>query len=104
MQSFLAIRTENFLYVDKTKYAYDLVTQRQSFFLSRPRRFGKSVFLSTLKEVLLGKKELFEDLWIGKSDYKWPILPECRDLKEQRRLPACGTLLRRSECASSSHC
>src|SRR3990167_2709752 len=43
------------------------------FFLSRPRGFGKSVFLSTLKEILLGKKELFEELWIAERDYKWPF-------------------------------
>ncbi|MES2200246.1 MAG: AAA family ATPase [Chlamydiota bacterium] len=73
LQSFANIREFNCLYIDKTKYAYDLITQRQSFFLSRPRRFGKSVFISTLKEVLLGKKELFEGLWIASSDYGWPI-------------------------------
>ena len=73
IQSFINIREFNCLYVDKTKYAYDLIVQRQSFFLSRPRRFGKSVFISTLKEILLGKKELFEGLWIANSSYKWPI-------------------------------
>lgn len=74
IQDFSNIREFNYLYVDKTKYAHDLVIQRgQSFFLSRPRRFGKSVFVSTLKEILLGRKELFEGLWIKKSDYTWPI-------------------------------
>ncbi|MES2199336.1 MAG: AAA family ATPase [Chlamydiota bacterium] len=73
LQSFANIREFNCLYVDKTKYAHDLIVQRQSFFLSRPRRFGKSVFISTLKEILLGKKELFEGLWIARIDYKWPV-------------------------------
>ncbi len=73
LQSFSRLRALNCLYVDKTKYAHDLIVQEQSFFLSRPRRFGKSVFISTLKEILLGKKELFEGLWIDKSDYKWPV-------------------------------
>ena len=73
LQSFINIREFNCLYIDKTKYAYDLIVQRQSFFLSRPRRFGKSVFISTLKEILLGKKELFEGLWIAKSDYNWNV-------------------------------
>ena len=71
LQSFSSIREFNCLYIDKTKYAYDLIVQRQSFFLSRPRRFGKSVFISTLKEILLNKKELFKGLWISKSDYEW---------------------------------
>ena len=73
IQSFANIREFNCLYVDKTKYAHDLIVQRQSFFLSRPRRFGKSVFISTLKEILLGRKERFEDLWIEGSEYEWPI-------------------------------
>ncbi len=74
IQDFSNIRKFNYLYVDKTKYAHDLVIQQgQSFFLSRPRRFGKSVFVSTLKEILLGKKELFEGLWIAKSTYTWPV-------------------------------
>lgn len=71
LQSFKNIREFNCLYVDKTKYAHDLIVQNLSFFLSRPRRFGKSVFVSTLKEILLGKKELFKGLWIEKSDYSW---------------------------------
>ncbi|MES2199422.1 MAG: AAA family ATPase [Chlamydiota bacterium] len=73
LQSFSRLRALNCLYVDKTEYAHDLIVQEQSFFLSRPRRFGKSIFISTLKEILLGKKELFEGLWIVGSDYKWPI-------------------------------
>ncbi len=73
LQSFSKLRNLNCLYVDKTKYAYELIIQEQSFFLSRPRRFGKSLFLSTLKEILLGKRELFKDLWIATTDYKWPV-------------------------------
>jgi hypothetical protein len=73
LQSFKNIRDFNCLYVDKTKFAYDLVASRQNFFLSRPRRFGKSVFISTLKEILLGERELFKGLWIASSDYEWPV-------------------------------
>src|SRR3990167_3692139 len=73
IQSFSRLRALNCLYVDKTKYAHDLIVQGQSFFLSRPRRFGKSLFISTLKEILLGNKELFKGLWIEGSDYKWPV-------------------------------
>ena len=73
LQSFTNIRNFNCLYVDKTKYAHDLIVQRQNFFLSRPRRFGKSVFVSTLEEILLGNKGLFEGLWIAGSPYTWPV-------------------------------
>ena len=73
LQSFSKLRKLNCLYVDKTKYAYDLILQEQSFFLARPRRFGKSIFISTLKEILKGNKDLFEGLFIAKTDYTWPI-------------------------------
>ena len=71
LSTFKELRESNYLYVDKTQYAYDLITGGRRFFLSRPRRFGKSLFVSTLKEILLGKKELFEGLWIHSSDYQW---------------------------------
>jgi hypothetical protein len=59
------------LYVDKTEYAYKMITGGRRFFLSRPRRFGKSLFVSTLKEILTVNKSLFDGLWIGESDYQW---------------------------------
>jgi hypothetical protein len=65
------IREEGCLYVDKTKAAYNLITKGYRYFLSRPRRFGKSLFVSTLDEILRGNKELFKDLWIAQSDYTW---------------------------------
>ncbi|MBM3199146.1 MAG: AAA family ATPase, partial [Chlamydiae bacterium] len=71
LQSFSRLRETGCLYVDKTKFAYDLIRQQQSFFLARPRRFGKSLFVSTLKEILHGHKELFEGLFIADSDYIW---------------------------------
>ncbi len=54
----------NYIYVDKTQYIYRIVNQGGAFFLSRPRRFGKSLLVSTLKEIFLGNKELFKDCWI----------------------------------------
>jgi Predicted AAA-ATPase/PD-(D/E)XK nuclease superfamily len=56
------------VYVDKTELVHQLVTQGKYYFFSRPRRFGKSLLVSTLKSLFLGKKELFEDLWI---EDKW---------------------------------
>ena len=71
--------TENRVYVDKTKYIYNLITARDKkhfYFVSRPRRFGKSLFISTLKALFLGKKELFKECWIGKqNNYDWPEHP-----------------------------
>ncbi len=66
----------NYLYIDKTEYIYKLFKgYKHYYFLSRPRRFGKSLLLSTLKELFLGNKELFKDLWIYSSDYKWQEYP-----------------------------
>jgi len=73
IQSFDMLRAKNLVYVDKTEQIYDLVTGKRGyyFFLSRPRRFGKSLLVSTLKELFLGNKHLFESLWISNSDYGW---------------------------------
>jgi Predicted AAA-ATPase/PD-(D/E)XK nuclease superfamily len=64
IQTFEKIRTENFLYVDKTEQIHRLITSGDYFFLSRPRRFGKSLTLSTIRAIYEGKRELFENLWI----------------------------------------
>ena len=62
IQNFERLRTDGYLYVDKTEYLYDLVQRGAPCFLSRPRRFGKSLFLSTLRAYWEGKKELFTGL------------------------------------------
>lgn len=63
-QDFPSIINEGRVYVDKTRYAYELIESSKSNFLSKPRRFGKSLFISTLESIFLGKKELFEGLYI----------------------------------------
>ena len=68
VQSFEVLRKENCVYVDKTEYVYRLVHDVAQFFLSRPRRFGKSLLLSTLKAYWEGKKELFSGLAIEKLE------------------------------------
>ena len=68
----------NCIYVDKTKHVYDLVKTRGKYFLSRPRRFGKSTLISTFYEIFRGNKELFKDQWIYNSDYKWDEYPIIR--------------------------
>ena len=68
VQDFEKIRTDHFLYVDKTEYIYKLARQNAQYFLSRPRRFGKSLFLSSLKAYWEGRRELFEGLKIEKLE------------------------------------
>ncbi len=68
---FREMRLKKYLYVDKTAYLHRMLTKGRNYFLARPRRFGKSLLVSTLESILKGEKELFEELWISKSDYNW---------------------------------
>jgi hypothetical protein len=68
IQSFSELRERNCIYVDKTELIHKLMTGGKTYFLSRPRRFGKSMTLSTLKAIYQGRKELFSGLWI---EDKW---------------------------------
>ena len=73
------ILENGFLYVDKTRYIYDLVRPGKGvYFLARPRRFGKSLMISTLDEIFYGNRELFAGLWIDDSDYDWQAHPAIR--------------------------
>ena len=67
LQDFSEVRTGGYLYVDKTKQVYELTRSGKYFFLSRPRRFGKSLLLSTLKYFFLGRRDLFEGLWVDQE-------------------------------------
>jgi len=70
IQTFSDIIQNDYLYVDKTEKIFDLVKNPKGvYFLSRPRRFGKSLLISTLNEIFEGNKKLFKDQWIYKSDY-----------------------------------
>ena len=64
VQDFRRLREDDLLYVDKTQDIYRLIQSGYYYFLSRPRRFGKSLLISTLQELFLGHKELFQGLWI----------------------------------------
>ncbi|MDR2424637.1 MAG: AAA family ATPase, partial [Prevotellaceae bacterium] len=64
IQSFEDLRSNDYLYVDKTENIYRLITKGKIYFLSRPRRFGKSLLISTLDAIFSGRKDLFEGLWI----------------------------------------
>ncbi|SFO87515.1 ATP-binding protein [Hydrogenimonas thermophila] len=77
IQTFSKIREENYIYVDKTKEALEVIENYTYAFLSRPRRFGKSLFLDTLRNIFEGKRELFEGLYIyDKWDWsiKYPVI------------------------------
>ena len=72
IQTFAKIREDNHYYIDKTPMAYQLVTQGSHYFLSRPRRFGKSLFLDTLAELWAGSETLFQGLWIH-DKWDWSV-------------------------------
>jgi hypothetical protein len=72
---FAEIRQGGFLYADKTKQLHQLIKTKKPYFLSRPRRFGKSLLVSCLKALLQGRRELFGGLWIYDKDYDWTPNP-----------------------------
>ncbi|MEA3492365.1 MAG: AAA family ATPase [Campylobacterota bacterium] len=77
IQTFKIIREEDYIYIDKTKEALELIENYKYTFLSRPRRFGKSLFLDTLHNIFEGKKELFEGLYIYDKwdfDTTYPVI------------------------------
>lgn len=78
IQSFDRIREDGYVYVDKTALVYDLVTNGKVYFLSRPRRFGKSLLVSTLDCYFRGQKELFEGLAIAELEKDWAEYPVFR--------------------------
>lgn len=75
IQSFEKIRTNGYVYIDKTEYIYKMAQEGSAYFLSRPRRFGKSLLVSTLEAYFKGKRELFEGLDIEKEEREWKVYP-----------------------------
>ncbi|MGH7599445.1 MAG: AAA family ATPase [bacterium] len=75
--------TGDHVYVDKTQYIHKMATEGTYYFLSRPRRFGKTLLVSTLEHLFMGNKELFKGLWIENSDWDWTPHPVLRiDMSE----------------------
>ena len=74
---FPSLRRDGKIYVDKTEYVHRMVSDANTrlFFISRPRRFGKSLTLSVLKALFTGRRELFDGLYIDKTDWKWEKYP-----------------------------
>ena len=77
-QDFPNLRKRNMVYIDKTEFVYRLASLGGYFFLSRPRRFGKSLLISTLEAYFAGRKELFHDLAIEKLEKEWTAYPVLR--------------------------
>ena len=75
IQTFEKLRDSGYVYVDKTDLVYRLVTEGDVYFLSRPRRFGKSLLLSTIKAYFQGKKQLFEGLAMERLETEWNEFP-----------------------------
>ena len=89
IQSFESLRKDGYLYIDKTQFIYKMITEGKPYFLSRPRRFGKSLLVSTLAAVFEGRRDLFEaftteqgieqpQLFIATTDWKWEKYPVIR--------------------------
>lgn len=77
VQNFATLREDGYIYVDKTDFIQKLVSNGKYYFLSRPRRFGKSLLLSTIESFYLGRKDLFDGLAISQMEHNWqphPIL------------------------------
>ena len=75
IQIFENIRREGYLYVDKTAFVWRMASTGKLYFLSRPRRFGKSLLLSTFEAYFEGKKALFEGLAIARLEREWNVYP-----------------------------
>ena len=89
IQSFESLRKDGYLYIDKTPLIYNMITEGKPYFLSRPRRFGKSLLVSTLAAIFEGRRDLFEaftteqgieqpQLFIATTDWKWEKYPVLR--------------------------
>ncbi len=78
IQHFPNLRNEGYTYVDKTRLLRQLIEEKPGCFLARPRRFGKSLLVSTLEALFQGKRDLFAGLWIETSGYQWREYPVIR--------------------------
>lgn len=94
IQDFAKLRREGYVYVDKTKIIYNIITKGYPYFFSRPRRFGKSLLISTLEYLFNGERELFKGLWIDKSDYDFQPHPVIRFDMSALNTQSCELLTR----------
>jgi len=78
IQDFVKIRKDGYVYVDKTDLVYKMVQKGGYYFLSRPRRFGKSLLVSTLEAYFSGRRELFDGLAMAELEKEWNQYPVLR--------------------------
>lgn len=78
IQDFEKLIQEGYVYIDKTRDLYNIIATGNPSFISRPRRFGKSMTISTLDAIFKAKRELFKGLWIDQSDWDWQTYPVIR--------------------------
>jgi len=110
IQTFREIIEEKYVYIDKTQFVYKVLNNAKYYFLSRPRRFGKSLFLDTIAEAFSGDKELFKGLFIYDSDYTFDKHPVIRldmsnvanDTPEELKDSLCSVL--QSQIAKEQLC
>ncbi|MDE7080044.1 MAG: AAA family ATPase [Muribaculaceae bacterium] len=100
IQSFEKLRSAGYVYVDKTRYVWQLVQEGEYYFMSRPRRFGKSLLISTLEAFFRGRRDLFAGLYIDGVDYDWTEYPVLHiDLNSQNYNSDDGSLDRMLDSA-----
>ena len=75
IQNFEKIRREGYVYVDKTPWMWKMISEGSYYFLSRPRRFGKSLMVSTLEAFFSGQRELFKGLYVDTVEWDWQQYP-----------------------------
>lgn len=105
IQDFPKLIEGNYIYVDKTEFYHRLITKGTYYFLSRPRRFGKSLLISTLKAIFEGKRDLFQGLWIhDKIDWEpQPVIHLDFSLIVSRETPFMETLSHEMDRIASLH-
>ena len=99
IQNFEKIRNDGYFYIDKTALMYQMVKTGSYYFLSRPRRFGKSLLISTLEAYFQGKKELFAGLAVEKLEKEWtkyPILHLDLNIEKYDTPESLGNILDKS--------
>ena len=94
IQTFEDIRNDGYLYVDKTALMWTMANTGKPFFLSRPRRFGKSLLISTFEAYFKGRRELFTGLDVEKLETKWEVHPVLHiDLMPRNMIRPIGWML-----------
>ena len=107
IQNFEKLRTGGYFYIDKTELIYRIIKTGSYYFLSRPRRFGKSLLISTIEAYFQGKKELFEGLAMEKLEKDWiehPILHMDQNIEKYDCQESLDNMLEKTLAAVGKAC